>query len=195
MRSVAVLGAILTGLALGCGLASAANTLPDNPVPPGFLLSPLSRASIIVRDQGESLKLYRDILGLRVRIDRDFPGERFNAVLGTRHATIKAKILQSGDVVYGNVGLFELVGGDTPSAAKASMSTRANPGDVALVFNTTDIQGIAAKVEAAGYPIISMPMVLFPREDMEVQDLEMLFRDRDGVLVNLIQPGRLKVKQ
>jgi hypothetical protein len=37
-----------------------------------------------------------------------------------------------------------------------------------------------------------MPMALFPREDMEVQPLEMLFRDRDGTLVNLIQQGRRK---
>ena len=63
---------------------------------------------------------------------------------------------------------------------------------MALVFNTTDINGIADAVKAAGYPVISMPMVLFPRDDMEVQSLEMLFRDKDGILVNLIQPGKRK---
>ena len=183
--------------ALACSFVAVApsvqaQTPPGNPVPEGFRLSPLARASVFVRDVDESLKLYRDILGLRVRIERDFPDERFNAILGTSGATTKVRILQSGNEVYGNVGLFQLVGGDTPHAPAASASTRVNPGDVALVFNTNDIAAIAAAVKAAGYPIIAMPMVLFPREDLEVQPLEMLFRDRDGTLVNLIQHGRRK---
>lgn len=190
MHSTAM--SILAMLALGVSMTAAAQAPPDNPVPPGFRLSPMARATIFVRDQQESLKLYRDILGLRVRTDREFPDERFNTVLGTRGATTRVKILQSGNVVYGNVGLFQLVGGDTSPAPAASASKRSNVGDVALVFNTSDIQGIAARVKAAGYPIIAMPMVLFPRDDMQVQALEMLFRDRDGVLVNLIQPGRKK---
>ncbi len=169
-----------------------AQTAPGNPVPPGFKLSPMARATVFVRDVDASLKLYRDILGLRLRVERDFPDERFNAVLGTNSATTKVRILQSGDVVYGNVGLFQLTGGDTPAAASPSASGRANPGDVALVFNTSDINGIAAAVKAAGYPIISMPMVLFPRDDMDTQALEMLFRDKDGMLVNLIQAGKRK---
>ena len=169
-----------------------AQTAPGNPVPPGFKLSPMARATVFVRDVDASLKLYRDILGLRLRVERDFPDERFNAVLGTNSATTKVRILQSGDVVYGNVGLFQLTGGDTPAAASPSAYGRANPGDVALVFNTSDINGIAAAVKAAGYPIISMPMVLFPRDDMDTQALEMLFRDKDGMLVNLIQAGKRK---
>lgn len=169
-----------------------AQTPPANPVPPGFILSPMARATVFVKDVDESLKLYRDILGLRLRANRDASDERFNAVLGTKGTTTKVRILQSGDVVYGNVGLFELEGGDTPAGKAPSTATRANPGDVALVFNTTDINGIASTVKTAGYPIISMPMVLFPRDDMEIQSLEMLFRDKDGILVNLIQPGKRK---
>lgn len=173
-------------------LQAAAQPPPSNPVPPGFILSPMARATVFVKDVDESLKLYRDILGLRLRANRDAADERFNAVLGTKGATTKVRILQSGDVVYGNVGLFELEGGDTPMGNAPSTATRTNPCDVALVFNTTDINGIANTVKAAGYPIISMPMVLFPRDDMEVQSLEMLFRDKDGILVNLIQPGKRK---
>jgi catechol 2,3-dioxygenase-like lactoylglutathione lyase family enzyme len=173
-------------------VAALAQSAPGNPVPPGFKLSPLARATVFVRDVDESLELYLDILGLRVRFDRDFPDDRFNTILGTKGATTRVRILQSGDVVYGNVGLFQLSGGDTPAASAPSAATRVNPGDVALVFNTTNIDGIAAAVKAAGYPIIAMPMALFPREDMEVQPLEMLFRDRDGTLVNLIQQGRRK---
>jgi catechol 2,3-dioxygenase-like lactoylglutathione lyase family enzyme len=185
-------GIVTVLAALVVATSVAAQTVPGNPVPPGFILSPMARATVLVRNVDESLKLYRDILGLRLRTERDFPDERFNAVLGTKGATTKVRILQAGDVVYGNVGLFQLVGGDTPTAASPSTATRTNPGDVALVFNTTDIVGIANRVKAAGYPIVSMPMVLFPRDDMEVQPLEMLFRDKDGILVNLIQAGKRK---
>jgi catechol 2,3-dioxygenase-like lactoylglutathione lyase family enzyme len=160
-----------------------------NPIPEGFKLAPMSRATIFVRDQEESLKLYRDILGLRVRRDREFNDARFNQVQGTTGLAVKVKILQSGDVVYGNVGLFQLVGDDRAKVPAPAQAKQAVTGDAALIFNTTDIWGIYAKVKAAGYTIIAEPMVLFPNPDMAVEPLEMLFRDRDGILVNLIQAG------
>lgn len=186
MRLAVIFFAAIT---LVTSMTAHAQNPPDNPVPPGFILSPMARATIFVRDQEESLKLYRDILGLRVRADREFDDERFNQILGTNKLGIKVKILQSGDVVYGNVGLFELRGDDRKAVAPPPSATRAITGDAAVVFNTTDIMGINAKVKAAGYVIIAEPMVLFPNDAFAVQPLEMLFRDRDGILVNLIQPG------
>jgi catechol 2,3-dioxygenase-like lactoylglutathione lyase family enzyme len=188
LRSVSVISFLL----IGAAMTATAQTPPSNPIPPGFILSPMARATIFVRDQDESLKLYRDILGLRVRTDRTFDDERFNQVLGTKKLGIKVKILQSGDVVYGNVGLFELKGDERAKAPVVQRAPSAITGDAAVVFNTSDIMGITAKVRAAGYVIISEPMVLFPNEAMDVQPLEMLFRDRDGILVNLIQAGRRK---
>lgn len=189
-----MLRAFMLALGLGAGLGAAAPApgaaQSDNPIPEGFKLAPMSRATIFVRDQEESLKLYRDILGLRVRTDRDFVGDPlFNQILGTQGHTIKVKILQAGDVVYGNVGLFQLVGDDRAKIGPPPQDTAARTGDAAVVFMTNDIDGITAKVKAGGYTIISPPMVLFPREDMAVQAREMLFRDRDGILVNLIQAG------
>jgi catechol 2,3-dioxygenase-like lactoylglutathione lyase family enzyme len=169
--------------------AAPAQGLPGNPIPEGFRVAPLARATLFVRDQEESLKLYRDILGLRVRTDREFADERFNRILGTERLRTRVKILQSGDTVYGNVGLFELVGDERASVPAPSRASAARTGDFALVFLTSDIEAIAAKVAAAGYAIIARPMVLFPDAGLKVQPLEMLFRDRDGVLVNLIQPG------
>ena len=58
---------------------------------------------------------------------------------------------------------------------------------MAFIFITNDIQGIYERVESAGYTIVSPPMVLFPEESAETQSLEMLFFDRDGIAVNLIQ--------
>ncbi len=176
-------------ICLGWPYASVAHAAPpENPVPDGFVLSPMARATVFVRDQQESLKLYRDILGLRVRYDQAFDDERFNQVIGTEGRTILVKILQSGDTIYGNVGLFQLVE-DAETAPPPLQASATRTGDMALVFMTSDIDAIAEKVRAAGFTIISPPMVLFPREDMVVDPREMLFRDRDGILVNLIQPG------
>ena len=58
--------------------------LTSNPIPTGFRVAPLARATLFVRSQDESLKLYRDILGLRARVDREFDDERFNRIMGTR---------------------------------------------------------------------------------------------------------------
>ena len=63
-----------------------------------------------------------------------------------------------------------------------------------MVFGTNDIDNLTAKIKAAGYPIISPPVVLRENPDMEVQGREMMFRDPDGILVNLVQPGVPKKK-
>jgi catechol 2,3-dioxygenase-like lactoylglutathione lyase family enzyme len=159
-----------------------------NPIPDGFVLAPMSRATVFVRDQAESLKLYRDILGLRVRLDFVAEDARFNRVLGLQGAQVKVAILQSGDTVYGNVGLFEILGGQPARAAEQTPYARI--GDVGLVFPTNALDALAEKVLAAGYTIIAPPMVLFPRADALEQDREMLFRDADGVQVCLMQKGR-----
>ncbi len=60
---------------------------------------------------------------------------------------------------------------------------------MAVVFHTTEIDRLTQEIMAAGYAIVSPPVVLRHREDMLVQGREMMFRDRDGVLVNLVQGG------
>lgn len=156
---------------------------PD--IPDGFSLSPLMRSTHFVRDLNESLKLYQDILGLRPRVERILEGERTDAVLGTKGKSVKVAILQSGELVYANVGLFQFVEDDP--LPRPEPRTYAKTGDAAVVFLTSDIFGLYEKVKAAGYPIVSPPMILFPQEGSETQSYEMLFFDHDGIGVNLIQ--------
>ncbi len=156
-------------------------------VPPGEKLTPMLRASVFVRDIDESLKLYRDILGLKPRLETVLEGDPVNQVLGTAGKTVRVAILQSGDTRAGNVGLFSFLG-ETP-APPPPPRTEVRTGDSAFIFVTTDIHGIYARVRDAGYTIVSPPMVLFPNPDVEVEDLEMLFFDADGIGINLIQRG------
>ena len=163
------------------------NALAQEPtVPSGERLTPMLRASVFVRDIDESLKLYRDILGLKPRIERVLEGDEVNAVLGTRGKTVRVAILQSGDTLVGNVGLFSFVCDTSPPPEPRS---EVRTGDTAFIFITTDIRGLFQQVRDAGYAIVSPPMVLFPDPEAEEQDQEMLFFDADGVGINLIQRG------
>lgn len=149
----------------------------------------MTRATIFVRNLDESLKLYRDLLGLKARVNTVVEGPRINQIMGTKTYGLKAVILQAADTIVGNIGIYELVGDDRSKLAAPSTRTDTSTGDVAVVFITNNIDGLTEKVRAAGYPIISPPMVLFPREGAEKQTREMMFRDHDGVLVNLIELG------
>ncbi len=159
-------------------------TAQEPDITDGFFLSPLMRASIIVRSIEDSLKLYRDILGLRPRVERMLEGSAANMIMGTEGKTLKVAILQSGDLVFANVGLFEYVGND---ASAPHIVSQVRTGDVALVFLTSDVYGIYDAVTEAGYTVVSQPTVLFPQKGGLSQSLEVIFFDGDGVAVNLIQ--------
>jgi hypothetical protein len=133
----------------------------------------------------ESLKLYRGILGLRVRFEQTFKSEEWDRILGIGGKTVRVVHLQSGDYVFANVAFFQFVGDIQPPAPDPR--TFVKTGDAALVFVTNDIFSINKKVKAAGYSIISEPIVLFPQEGSDTQAYESLFFDRDGILVNLTQ--------
>ena len=143
------------------------------------------RSTHFVRDIDESLKLYRDILGLRPRFERTFNSKEWDNILGIEGKTIRVVHLQSGDNVIANVGLFEFVGDTHPPPPAPRTFVRT--GDAALVFITSEIFSINEKVKAAGYSIVSEPIVLFPQQEADTQAYDSLFFDRDGILVNLTQ--------
>lgn len=157
----------------------------------GMSIAPIARATIFVRDIEESLKLYRDILGLKPMFDNYWKGSGINAIMGTEGAELRATVLMAGSSVGGNIGIYQLynVPDDAPPP-RQTPDTRI--GDFAIVWPTNDIYRLTAEIEAAGYPIVSPPVALIERDEYAVQPVEMMFRDADGVLVNLVQAGVLK---
>ena len=187
MKTISALRSVLLLLAaIGVSLPVATHA---QDVPDGFSVSSMTRATIFVWDLDESLRLYRDLLGLKTRVDTLVEGQRINEIMGTTGYGLKAVILQSGESIVGNIGIYEIIGDDRTAVPGPSERVDTVTGDFAVVFITNDIDGMTEKVRAAGYPLVSPPMVLFPREDAEVQTREMMFRDRDGVLVNMIELG------
>ena len=135
--------------------------------------------------------LYRDILGLKPMFDNYWSGTGINAIMGTDGLELRATVLMAGSSVQGNVGIYQLYNDETsPAPPQQTPDTRT--GDFAIVFPTNDIWRLTEEIEAAGYPIVSPPVSLIHRDEYEVQPVEMMFRDADGVLVNLVQAGVLK---
>ncbi len=153
----------------------------------GARVSPVSRTTVFVRDIEKSLELYRDILGLRPRTERMLEGEFWNAVVGTAGEAKRIRVVilntTEGERV-GNVGLFQFV--DENDGPPVYKPPRVQTGDVALIMLTGDMLQIYAEVREAGYTIISPPMNAQGDTDANA-GYEMLFFDRDGIIVNLIQ--------
>jgi catechol 2,3-dioxygenase-like lactoylglutathione lyase family enzyme len=154
----------------------------------GANLAPLARATIFVRDIEESLKLYRDILGLTPMFDNLWKGSGINAIMGTQGRELRATVLMAGQSVQGNLGIYQLYNA-TESVSEPIQSTDTRIGDFAIVFPTNDIWRLTDEITSSGYPIVSPPVSLIERDEYAVQPVEMMFRDRDGVLVNLVQAG------
>ncbi len=163
---------------------------PTPPPEPGMKLTAMNRATFFVRNQEESLKLYRDLLGLKVYFNNFWDNAGINEVMGTKGETLNAIVLEgSGDPVFGKLGIYQLSAASVAKAPPPSRSTTTDVGDAAVVFTTNDIDNLYAKIKAAGYVIISAPATLNPNPANRVQAKEMQFRDPDGTIVNLVQAG------
>lgn len=155
----------------------------------GFHATAMHRATIFVRDRAKSMKLYRDILGMRVFFDNFWDSPPINAIMGTSGETLRGTVLEgSGSPLYGKLGIYQLSPASVRRAGAPSRSRKAQVGDIAVVFVVDDIDRLAGLIKAGGYVIISPPTILRRNPSYKVQGREMLFRDPDGILVNLIQP-------
>jgi catechol 2,3-dioxygenase-like lactoylglutathione lyase family enzyme len=162
---------------------------PPPVFPPGQALAPMARATIFVGDLEKSLRLYRDILGLTPMFDNAWKGKGINDIMGTKGLELRSVVLMAGNSGIGNIGLYQLSGSDVKRQPKPSQTPDTRIGDFAVIFPTNDIWGMTKKIQAAGYVIVSPPVSLLDRPNMKQQALEMMFRDDDGVLVNLVQAG------
>jgi catechol 2,3-dioxygenase-like lactoylglutathione lyase family enzyme len=102
-------------------------------------VTPLKRTAIIVTDLRRSLKFYRDVLGMNVWVQgkagRELPA--LFRLLGAPPCTTRWVILQSEDVDWGMVGLFELSGPAPPTDRHRSRK-RANRGEACRQVGTRD---------------------------------------------------------
>jgi catechol 2,3-dioxygenase-like lactoylglutathione lyase family enzyme len=140
----------------------------------------LKRVPIVVSDMEQSLKLYRDVLGLTVESDKmmspDAHDERvFNVPPGGLSRSVKFNL---GPDQIRAIGLFEVKGykGKDPKA----------PHDHGVVFRVTRIDDIHTQAKAAGIRIVDF-VDLTTSAGEKGRELTML--DPDGHLVLVYQVG------
>jgi len=151
------------------------------------LVTPLKRTAIIVTDMKKSLRFYRDVLGLNVWVQGKM-GKEVPAIfklLGVPPGTVRWVILQSDDVDWGMVGLFELRRPSPPRLRQPSLA-QANAGEACLVFHTPDVDAVHLGAKKLKLRILCPPTLLEIAE-RQVLSKEMTLRDPNGVLVNFIQ--------
>jgi hypothetical protein len=122
-------------------------------------------------------------------MDNYWKGVGINRIKNTEGLEQRAAIFMAGLSNSGNIGVYKLYN-EKIAIPPPSRHARVRPGDVAIVLATKDIQKLYAAVKAEGYVIISPPVALVHDPALKQPQLEMLFRDPDGILVNLVQPGR-----
>lgn len=178
--------ALCTVLAVCLLLPGASFAQSANPqIQDGQIVAPLYRANLYVRDIEKSLRLYRDILKLKVVSDQTWDPRARGL---ETDVTVREVVLSAGRPDLGNLALYEIHGQMEPER-EPFMEPFGHTADVATVWNTRDIWNINDEVHAAGYVVLAPPVTLLHNPDMLVQSVEMQFRDADGFLVNLIQSG------
>ena len=148
-------------------------------------LSPMVRAALLVADLERSRAFYTDLLGIaEVFFEGELSEGNTHVLLGVPASTrLRAVILKAPGPAYGMVGLFEL---STPTPAPVRRSSNAaNVGDVTLVFYCDQLDPVYEALKQGGHTIISPPLNLIIGDF--VKQREMIFRDPDGVLINLIE--------
>lgn len=150
-------------------------------------VTPLKRTAIIVRDLDRSLAFYSGVLRMKVWLRGEAGAElpALYRLLGMPPCTTRWIILQSDDVEWGMVGLFELTR-PAPDDVTHPRTDRVNRGEACLVFHTPEVAAIHRGARRLRLEILCPPTRLELKAHGVVSK-EMTLRDPDGVLVNFIQ--------
>ncbi|MEO1038479.1 MAG: VOC family protein [Pseudomonadota bacterium] len=148
--------------------ASAAERLPID----------LRRTTLLVRDIETSLALYRDALGMEVSYDQ---------MITSRDGSSQSRLvlLKANDSMIGMLGLWEL--SDASEAPAPSWGERLAPGEIVLLFNTSDLDTVfLAAAGTEGVTVLSEPTYReYPGDGVTYEVMVSMLRDPDGHIVEL----------
>ncbi len=196
MKTLAICAAAL--LLGGCG-AAAAGDVQSAPAPitasPGVerpterLPTDIRRTTLIVRDMENSLKLYRDVLGMRVNYDTLVTTSGVALPAGPPGAQVRLVLLNGNDPFIGWIGLMEWLDPKLPDPGP--YPTRMGIGSHVIITQTDDVDGRCAL--AAAVPGVTMTAPardqLYPGRNgappIKVRGCN--FFDPDGTLIEMNQ--------
>lgn len=153
-------------------------------VPP---VTPLKRTAIFVSNLRRSMEFYQGVLGMNLWVQGQATEElpAIFSLLGLPPGKLRWAILQSEDVAWGMVGLFEIEK-SRAGRSRQSRPGRANLGEACLVFHTPVIDDIYRAAKRMKLKILCKPTTLVLKQH-GVRSREMTIRDPNGVMVNFIQ--------
>lgn len=184
---------------LAAGLAAGCTTAMDEPQaaepaaaglkrPAERLPTDVRRATIIVRDMDNSLRLYRDVVGMKVNYDTVVETSGVALPAGQPGAKARLVLLNANDPWVGWIGLMEWL--DPPIPAD-DYPRRMGPGGVVIVMNTDDVEGrCAAAKEVPGVTFTAEPRLqTYPGRGggPDIRVMGCNFFDPDGILIEMNQ--------
>ena len=152
-------------------------------------ISSLVRAALFVSDLERSEFFYKSVLGISESFAANSTkNKEFAELLGIPATSyIRYSILKIPGPARGMIGLFQVTEPPMP-IIKRNLSS-SNVGEVALVFYTDDLFALKQKLNHLGVQFICPPTTLSVRKG--TGNLEMTFRDPDGILMNILEKDPL----
>ena len=161
------------------GVAKPAERLPTD----------IRRVTLIVRNIENSLKLYRDVLGMKVNYDTVVETSGVALPAGTPGAKARLILLNSNDIYIGWIGLMEWI--DPPLPDPGPYPKRMGPGGHVIVTNTDDVDGRCAAAAKVPGVTVTAParMQEYPGRGAgaPIRVRGCNFFDPDGTLIELNQ--------
>ncbi len=153
------------------------------------LTSPVKRTTIIVKDMEQSLRYYRDLLGMEIFFEGDIGNPGASELMGMNISGLRMVVLTVAGSELGMVGLMELKDPDPPLQS-TQWDERVKTGETILVIPTENMKLLHQRMVAEGHTVVQPPTAMEVPNRPEIN--EMMARDPDGVIVNLTQRGPLR---
>jgi catechol 2,3-dioxygenase-like lactoylglutathione lyase family enzyme len=183
---------LLALAAAGCAHAqtgqTAKPTAPGVAAPTERVPTDVRRTTLIVRDMEASLKLYRDVVGMKVNYDTVVETSGVALPAGPPGAKARLVLLNANDAWVGWIGLMQWI---EPKLPAAPYPTRMSPGGVVIVMNTDDVEGrCKAAKTVPGVTFTAEPRLqVYPGRNggPDIRVMGCNFFDPDGVLIEMNQ--------
>lgn len=175
-RRALLIGSALAPAALAT--AAVAQTAPST--------GQLVRCALFVSNLEASTVFYRDMIGLpELLFEGALQGAPLERLLGlSEGAGVRFRILKAEGPPYGMIALFQVTGQALTRVAKTEGTV--NIGESVLVFHRPDLDAVATRLAGIGQAFLSGPERLVDTPQRRT-DREVMLRDPDGVLINLIE--------
>lgn len=146
----------------------------------------LRRTTLVVRDIENSLALYRDALGMTVEYDQELTSPNLGRAASDGKNRSRLVLLKANNDYIGMLGLWQFLD-QTDHDRKPADAADYTPGDIVLLFNTTELDGTfsrAAKV--ANVKVIGEPKLRkYPSPAGDIEVMVSMLVDPDGHTVEL----------